>query len=550
MKYVEGQDREQITLLPDCVEDYIGEDNSVRVIDAFVNSLDMEALGFRRSQPEETGRPPYDPRDMLKLYIYGYFNKIRSSRKLMQECGRNIELFWLMRKLAPDFRTIADFRKDNARAIRQSFRTFGKLCLKLGLYRKELLAVDGSKFRAVNGDKSVYTAEVLEKKLTNIDEKIQGYLSRMDTADTEESRQPELTPEAVKAALEELTQRKEKYEQYLAELQESGQTQLLTTDPEAHRMHSKDGFHCCYNVQTAVDSGSHLIAEYEVTNRNTDQGLLTEVTRQAKEQLEVETIEAVADKGYESREDILNCLFSGTVPNVALKYDKTERLYNIPYVETEISEEKRASKKPEDIKTCISAGILPKCFEGTAVGVELQEKSELSCFLRNSDGTVTCPMGNVMGKARERGTNTIYQCRDACRHCPNRCVPGRDHKTVSFGPNTDCIPVMMYGGKRQSFQHIPLDAKISPYNHVLDRQGVPERKVVIHIREDKEKMKQRMCLSEHPFGTVKWYHDAHYLLCRGKEKAAAELGLSFLAYNLKQAINMVGMKKLMAALEG
>ena len=550
MKYIEGQDRYQLILFPDCVEDYISENNPVRVIDAFVNSLDMKELGFIRSTPEETGRPPYDPRDLLKLYIYGYFNKIRSSRKLMQECGRNIELFWLMRKLTPDFRTIADFRKDNACAIRQSFRTFGKLCLKLGLYRKELLAVDGSKFRAVNGDKSVYTAEVLEKKLANIDEKIQKYLSWMDDADAEERCQPELTPEAVKAALEELRQRKEKYEQYLAELQKSGQTQLLTTDPEAHRMHSKDGFHCCYNVQTAIDSGSHLIAEYEVTNHNTDQGLLTEVTQQAKEQLEVETIEAVADKGYESREDILNCLYSGTVPNVALKYDKTERLYNIPYEEAEITEELRASTKPEDIKTCISAGVLPKCFEGTAVEVELQEKSTLSCFLRHNDGTVTCPMGNVMNKARERGSNTIYQCRDACRQCPNRCVPGRNHKTVSFGPDTNCIPVTMYGGKQRSFQHIPPDAKISPYNHVLDRKGSPEKKVVIHIREDKEKLKQRMCLSEHPFGTVKWYHGAHYLLCRGKEKAAAELGLSFLVYNMKRAINMVGIHKMMAALQG
>ena len=175
MNYVSGESRNQLTLLPECIEDYITEDNPVQVIDAFVNSLDMAELGFIRSKPNYTGRPPYDPRDLLKLYIYGYFNKIRSSRKLMQECVRNIELFWLLRKLQPDFRTIADFRKDNATAIRKCFRIFGMLCLKLGLYQKDLLAVDGSKFRAVNGDKSVFTIEVLEKKLANIEEKISGY---------------------------------------------------------------------------------------------------------------------------------------------------------------------------------------------------------------------------------------------------------------------------------------------------------------------------------------------------------------------------------------
>jgi transposase len=549
MKYIEGQDRNQLTLFPECVEDYISEDNPVRVIDAFVNSLDMKELGFRRFAPEDTGRPPYDPRDLLKLYIYGYFNKIRSSRRLMQECGRNIELFWLMRKLQPDFRTIADFRKDNAKAIRQSFLAFGKLCLQLGLYQRELLAVDGSKFRAVNSDKNVYTAEVLEKKLANIEQKLSRYLSELDEEDKTDA---ESAPDAdtIRAAIAELQERKEKYIEYLTELKNSGQTQLLTTDSEARRMHSKDGFHSCYNIQTAVDAGSHLIVDYEVTNRNTDQGLLTEVTNKAKEQLEVDVIETTADKGYESREDILNCLFNGTVPNVALKYDKTERLYNIPYVEAEITEELRSSTKPEDIKTCISAGVLPKCFEGTAVEVELQEKGAISCFILNADGTVTCPMGNIMRKKQKKGENTIYQCRDACRQCPNRCVPGSRYKTVSFGPNTDCVPVKIYGGNPQGLQQIPPNAKISPYNHVLDRKSSPDKKVVIRIREDKEKLKQRMCLSEHPFGTVKWYHGAHYLLCKGKEKASAELGLSFLVYNLKRAINMIGMNKLMAALTG
>jgi len=213
MKYIEGQDRSQITLLPDCIEDYIGEDNPVRMIDAFIQSFDLAQAGFIRTTLKETGRPPYDPRDLLKLYVYGYFNRIRSSRKLMVECTRNIEVFYLLKKLTPDFRTIADFRKDNAKALKNVFRAFVKLCMKLGLYQKELLAVDGSKFRAVNSKDHTYNAEILEKKLKRIDEHIAEYFSQMDKEDKNESEVP--TPEQVKAAIQELTQRKEKYQGYL-----------------------------------------------------------------------------------------------------------------------------------------------------------------------------------------------------------------------------------------------------------------------------------------------------------------------------------------------
>lgn len=157
MKYIQGQDRHQISLFPECIEDYIDENNPVRVIDAFVESLNLTEAGFIRTTPKETGRPSYDPRDLLKLYVYGYFNRVRSSRKLMLECTRNIEVFYLLKRLTPDFRTIADFRKDNAKALKNVFRAFVKLCMKLDLYQKQLLAIDGSKFRAVNSKDNTYT---------------------------------------------------------------------------------------------------------------------------------------------------------------------------------------------------------------------------------------------------------------------------------------------------------------------------------------------------------------------------------------------------------
>lgn len=548
MKYIQGQSRNQMMLVTECLEDYISEDNPVRVIDAFVDSLDLSLAGFIRTTPNETGRPPYDPRDLLKLYVYGYFNKIRSSRKLMTECTRNIELFYLLGRLTPDFRTISDFRKDNSKALKKVFNAFVKLCLKMNLYQKELLAIDGSKFRAVNSKDNTYNAEVLYKKLKRIDEHIEEYLNQMDMNDESETDAP--SPEQIKAAIKELTQRKEKYQEYLKELLESGETQLLTTDPEARRMHSKDGFHCYYNVQTAVDKGSHLIAEYEVTNHNTDQGLLKDVAQSVKEALEVETVEVVADKGYESREDILNCIMNGIVPNVALKYDKDERLYPIDYEETNITEEIKNSTSPEDIKKCIKAGILPACYEGTAIEVELQEQSVLSCFLLNGDGTVTCPMGSILSKTKMKGNNTIYASKDACRQCTNRCTGSNSYKTVSFGPETRIVPVKMYGSIRCRLNTIPDDIPINPFNHTLDRKDyAPKKKVVLRIREDIHKIKERMCLSEHPFGTVKWHHGAHYLLCKGKEKATGELGLSFLAYNMKRAINLIGTKKLIEAIQ-
>jgi hypothetical protein len=180
--------------------------------------------------------------------------------------------------------------------------------------------------------------------------------------------------------------------------------------------------------------------------------------------------------------------------------------------------------------------------------VELQEQSVLSCFTLNEDGTVTCPMGNILSRTKMKGKNTIYANKDACRQCPNRCTSSRHHKTVSFGPESRYVPVRMYGNTKFSLNPIPKSIPINSFNHTLDRKDYKTKKVVLRIKEDIHKLKERMCLSEHPFGTVKWYHGAHYLLCRGKEKATAELGLSFLAYNLTRAINMVGVQGLMAVL--
>ena len=196
---------------------------------------------------------------------------------------------------------------------------------------------------------------------------------------------------------------------------------------------------------------------------------------------------------------------------------------------------------------CLKAGVLPKIYEGTGITVEVQTKGAISCFLRDKEGHVSCPMGHELRYSRKRGKCVVYKDREYCRACRNKCTHG-EWKEVSFGPETDCVPVRMFGILTEGVQGIPPDARISPSNHTLDTGHVPKKKVVLRIQDDKEKLKQRMCLSEHPFGTVKWYRGAHYLLCKGKEKAAAELGLSFLAYNMTRAIHLVGAKALIEAM--
>lgn len=543
MKYIVGESRNQIVLLPDCIEDYVGKDNPVRVIDAFVNQLNMDGLGFKRAKPSDTGRPPYDPRDLLKLYIYGYFNKIRSSRKLMQECTRNLEVMYLIGKLAPDFRTIADFRKDNPTVLKKVFKEFVKVCMRLNLYQRELLSIDGSKFRAQNSKDNCYNREVLEKKLANIEKNISGYLSCLGKEDEDEVASEGSTPEQIQTAIKELTERKEKYSGYLKELEKSGETQLLTTDPDARRMHSKDGFHCSYNAQTAVDGGSHLIVGYSVDNKS-DVGHLREVSDDAKELLEVPSIEVLADKGYDSNQDILDCLMNGTVANVSIKEEKEERIFTIEYIKNDIDDATRKSTEPEKIQKCLHAGVLPECYEGTSVSVEFQKDDEgvLSCFTLQDNGTVTCPMGNTLFATRRKGVQTYYSSRAACRFCTNRCTQSKS-KVVAFGPNTKYVPIRMNPCNGRKLPLMPKGVKL-PNNF----KKKSDKKVVIRMKHTDEMTTKRMSLSEHPFGTVKWYNFGHYVLCRGKEKVTAELGLSFLAYNLRRAINMIGVQKLIMAM--
>lgn len=549
MSHLKGKDRRQMLFLPPSIDEYVEEYNPVRVIDAFVDTLDLKALGFEKAIPAPTGRPAYDPADLLKLYIYGYMNKIRSSRKLMTECRRNLELFYLLRELRPDFRTISDFRKDNPEPIREVFREFVKLCDEFGLYKKELVAIDGTKVRAQNSADKCYNKDILKTKIARIDAHIEEYigaLKKNDESGEEDDEEDDRSKdrEEITATLERLSERREKYMGYLFHLENSKDTQVLETDPEAHRMHTRNGFHCCYNIQTAVDAGSHLICEYEVTNQTNDVGQLTGLAKSTKEILETARLEVVADKGYDGRADILSAIMNGILPSVAMKYDKEERFFNISYEHANITDKIRDSIKPEDIVKCLHAGVLPSCLENGPVSIKIQRRDETACFTRLDEKHVICPMNKVLSQIRRRNDRqTIFASKEACRTCDNRCTESESHKTVSFVDGTMHVPVKMYGSKKP-INLLPEDATIHHNSRALIRNWA-EAKVLITVSLDDAKVYERKCTVEHPFGSIKWYGDAGYVLCRGKRKVSAEIGLSFLGYNIKRAIKMLGTEEIL-----
>ncbi len=316
MGYIQGTPREQAILFPETIEEYISDDNPVRFIDAFVDQLDLQVAGFQRTLPSETGRPPYAPGDLLKLYIYGYLNRIRSSRKLEQEAARNIEVMWLLRKLKPDFKTIADFRKDNRNAFKQVFREFTLLCRKLELFGGELIAVDGSKFKAVNNSKRNFTKARLQKTLKRIDEKIEGYLNELDEYDSKGPSPKRYSVAELESKIEHLKDRQDRHSQLLQEIEESGETQVSLTDADSRSMAKSPKAPVSYNVQTAVDEKHKLIVTQDVTNAVTDRDQLSKIAIQAKETLGVEKLKVVADMGYSHGKEIKACEEAGLEPYV------------------------------------------------------------------------------------------------------------------------------------------------------------------------------------------------------------------------------------------
>jgi len=329
-RFVAGVDRGQGTLFPERLEDWIGEDNAVRVIDVFVEELDLAELGFGGVDPEATGRPSYHPSVLLKLYIYGYLNRVQSSRRLEREAGRNVEVMWLTGRLAPDHKTIADFRKDNGRAIRQVCTRFVVLCRRMGLVAQASVAIDGSKFKAVNNRDRNFTRAKMARRMAQIEESVARYLQQLDSADRQgPSEVLETKTTRLKEKLAKLKEEMQRLHALEIRMLATPDQQISLTDPDARSMATsgRGSGVVGYNVQTAVDTKHHLIITHEVTNVGTDRSQLASVAKEAKATLETQSLDVVADRGYFSSEEILACAEAGitvTLPKPMTSNSKAE----------------------------------------------------------------------------------------------------------------------------------------------------------------------------------------------------------------------------------
>jgi transposase len=473
MTHIAGFERSQLLLLPEAVDDYVDADNSVRFIDAFVDGLDLATTGFSRVEPKATGRPGYAPADLLKLYIYGYLNRVRSSRRLEMECHRNIEVIWLMRGLKPDFKTVADFRRDNRAAFCSVFRQFVVLCRRLDLYGRELLAVDGTRIKAVNNKDRNFTHNSLRQFIRVADERLNDYLKRLDEGDVADggtgggARTNNLAEKI--AALRE---KRGRYDAMLAHLEQTGESQISLTDPDSRAMaaHTKVGVG--YNVQVAVDAKHMLIVEQAVTNQVVDMGLLTQTAEPARTILDVETIDVVADRGYFKAEDIEACEKAGCVPHV------------------------------------------PRPQRGSSVRGGLFRKDE---FRFDPDRDVyVCPGGQTLSPHHEGKLRDLkkidYSNPAACPACPLRSRCTTNVRRVSRLENEATLDRMA--------------ARLKARPEILDR---------------------RRAIVEHPFGSIKqWMYQGAFLM-RGLDNVRGEFSLTALVYNLRRALNILGVKALVAA---
>ena len=436
MGYVQGVDRNQATIVT--LDVMVAPDSEARLVDAFVDSLDLEGLGFR--PPAAEGRPAYDPRSMLKLYVWGYRKGIRSSRKLAASCRENVEAMWLVSGVRPDFRTISDFRKDNAEALR---KVFSALVERLsGAVAWGFCSVDGSKFRASNSKANNFTASKLDDRIEWLERHVDEYLGALDEADAggADATGP-LTRELVEARLAEARKRLELYRGYRDLMEREGLSQLSLTDPDARLMRSGGGFAVAYNPQTAVDSETHLIRDFEMTNAPTDHGqLLPTMARVA--QASDGVVEVVADKGYRQSEDMAACLEAGVLPHVIAGDGGRSHEVELPHEPAEGLDP--SSEDPAELSRCLRAGEVPEAYEGVVAKAEvktvrrrvpdgpaaeprgtreeMRSRAAEGYFVRDPlRELVVCPSGETL---RRKGTRksgaVVYANKAACRRCPHR----------------------------------------------------------------------------------------------------------------------------------
>jgi len=475
-RFIESQDRQQVTLLPECLDDYVGEDNPVRVVDAFVEELNLSALGFAGTEPAITGRPAYHPSTLLKLYIYGYLNRIQSSRRLEREAQRNVELMWLTGRLAPDFKTIADFRHDNGQGIRNVCQRFITMCRQLKLFSQAIVAIDGSKFKAVNSRDRNFTVGKVDKRQEQIEHSIQRYLDALETADRTQSAEVEAKTERLQEKIKKLRAQMQQLNEIKVQLKATPDAQISLTDPDARSMatHAQGSGLVGYNVQTAVDAKHHLIVAHEVTNIGNDRAQLHKMAQAAKEAMGKNQLKAFADRGY----------FSGP-----------------------------------QIKTCEDNGInafVPKPMTSNAKADGRFDKADFVYLAR--EDAYRCPADEraiYRFSSVEKELNVHLYWPSACPQCPLKA----QCTTSSF-------------------------RRIRRWEHedVLERMQK-------RLDRKPDAMTLRRRTVEHVFGTLKHWMGWTHFLTKTIAHVSTEMSLHVLAYNFKRVISILGMEKMMKAMQ-
>lgn len=561
MPYVKTFDRDQFMM---CSWDSLVDPESIaRLIDAFVASLDLSKYEIKEASSE--GRPAYDPKGLLKLYIYGSRKGIRSSRKLAESCKTNLEVKWLIGGVEPDFRTISDFRKNNIDCIKSIFHEFNRRIS--GAVEWGFASIDGSKFTANNSKDNNFTKSKLDDRIKWLNGHTDEYLRLLREADEEEDlddQSDSLSKEELENKLKEAEERLARYKQYQQMMEESGASQLSLTDADAKLMKNKNGFAVAFNPQTAVDSNTHLIRDFNMTNQVTDHGMIESTMAHIKEESPDSIVEAVADKGYENTDDMLACLENGIIPNVITDDGKDGYEIETEYEENDTD---ASSTKPEDLKKCLHAGVIPDAYKGVIEGMEVKEvrrkvkedndqapksiygtseemlaKAKEGYFVRDPEANlVYCPTGEILRqKCVKKNGNIRYANKNACRHCPNRnkCYKGKNEwKEIDFTKDQLVKPCRDWL-KAENKEAEPEKKKTRGRFHKV-------KIVRFFLRPDRTKMNQRLCLSEHPFGTIKRSMGAGYFLLRGLRKVTGEFALSCLGYNFERAKNLLGFDKMM-----
>lgn len=553
-------------------DSFVDEESIARLIDAFINSLDLTKYNVK--EPASEGRPSYDPRGMYKLYIYGNRKGIRSSRKLAESCKINLEVKWMMGGAEPDFRTISDFRKDNIDSLKDIFHEFNRRIS--GAVEWGFTSIDGSKFTANNSKNRNFTKNKLDDRIKWLNAHTDEYLrilKDMDEQDEMNEMPENLTREVVEAKLAEAQERLAKYEAYQKLMEESGASQMSLTDADARLMKSKNGFMVAYNPQTAVDSETHLIRDFNMTNQVTDHGLLNDTMKNIRKETPEDILETVADKGYDKADDMIECLENGIIPHVVISDGKDAYELEISYAEAEAD---TASSVTEDIKECLHAGQIPDAYKEVIQDMkieevrrlikdepdpndvkdnespygtqeEMMERAKQGYFVRDPErNLVYCPAGEILRqKCIKKNGNIRYANKNACRHCKNRnkCYKGKNEwKEIDFtkdGLEKPCKEWLKAEGQKCDSQK-------------KKRKGHYEliKVVKFKLKPDIVKMSQRMCLSEHPFGTIKRSMKADHFLLRGLRKVTGEFALLCLGYNIERAKNLLGFNKMMELMAG